>query len=46
MWYTIAYCYIVQIMLYLCCTSLVELVGHVWDHMIIETSTEMSFVEG
>ena len=41
--YTIAYCYIVQIMLYLCCRSLVNLVGLVRGHMIIEMSTEMSF---
>ena len=41
--YILIYCYIVQIMLYLCCRSLVDLVGHVLDHMIIETSTEMNF---
>ena len=40
---SIASCNIVQIMLYLCCRSLVDLVGHVQDHMIIETSTETSF---
>ena len=41
--YTIAYCYIVQITLYLYCRSLVNLLGHVRGHMTIETSSETSF---
>ena len=45
MWYTVAYCFIVQIMLYLCCRSLIDIVGHVRGHMIIEMKLKISFEE-